>query len=98
VAEVRLAPRAELEYEEALIWYQARSVRAADGFEAAFAGAIAKIGLDPESYPLHDDEMRFVTLKRYPFSLIYRIKGEEVQIVAVAHHHRGPGYWGRLDG
>jgi plasmid stabilization system protein ParE len=96
VASVRLTPRAELEYEEALVWYQGRSPRAADGFEAAFAAALAKVAAAPQSYPLHDDELRFATLKRYPYSLIFRMKDEEVQVVAVAHHHRGPGYWSRL--
>jgi hypothetical protein len=48
VADVRLTPQAELEYEEALVWYQGRSPRAADGFEAAFAAAIAKIAAAPD--------------------------------------------------
>jgi len=34
VAELSFLPAAQADYEEALAWYQARSVRAADGFEA----------------------------------------------------------------
>jgi plasmid stabilization system protein ParE len=76
VADVGLTPHAELEYKEALAWYRGRSARAADGFEAALAAAIAKIAAAPDSYPLHDKELRFVTLKRYPFSLIYRTRAK----------------------
>jgi toxin ParE1/3/4 len=34
-----------------------------------------------------------VVLNRFPFALIYRIERDEVQILAVAHHSRRPGYW-----
>ena len=32
-------------------------------------------------------------LDRYPYSLIYRIVAEGVQVIAVAHSRRRPGYW-----
>jgi toxin ParE1/3/4 len=36
---------------------------------------------------------RLMPLRRFPFSLLYRIEGDEVRISAVAHHSRRPGYW-----
>jgi hypothetical protein len=30
---------------------------------------------------------------RYPFSLVYILRGDDVEIVAVAHGRRRPGYW-----
>lgn len=35
---------------------------------------------------------RFV-LPRFPFSLIYSLEGDEILIVAVAHHRRRPVFW-----
>lgn len=32
-------------------------------------------------------------LRRFPYSIIYLIAEEELQILAVAHHKRRPGYW-----
>jgi hypothetical protein len=32
-------------------------------------------------------------IERYPFGIIYRIVGDEIQIVALAHTSRKPGYW-----
>jgi plasmid stabilization system protein ParE len=94
VAEVRIGEEAEAEYTEALAWYQARSGRAADGFEAAFAEALERIGQSPEQCPPCDEEgYRFTMLARYPYSLIYREVGGIVQVVALAHARRRPGYW-----
>jgi len=37
-------------------------------------------------------------MKRYPFVVVYRLAAERIEIMAVAHGRRKPGYWkGRLD-
>ncbi len=93
MAEVRLTPPAYFEFVEALAWYEARSEKAAKRFVAAFDTAMARASENPESYPLCDDQHRFVKLRRYPYTLIYRVRGNDVQVIAVAHAHRAPGYW-----
>jgi len=32
-------------------------------------------------------------LTRFPYRLIYRVRDEDVYIVAIAHTSRRPGYW-----
>lgn len=89
-----IAAAAEEEYTESLKWYAERSLRAADGFEAAFEQALESIAAHPERYPLCDDRHRFFLLKRYPFQIIYRRTSEDRWlVVAVAHTSRRPGYW-----
>jgi plasmid stabilization system protein ParE len=90
---VSLHAAAEAEYEAALAWYLERSPRAADGFEAAVERALASVTAAPELDPLCGDRHRFCLLRRYPYSLIYRLEGNEVCDVAVAHSRRSPGYW-----
>ena len=36
---------------------------------------------------------RMLPLHKFPYSLIYRLQGDVVRIIAVAHHSRRPGYW-----
>lgn len=36
---------------------------------------------------------RRLPVHRYPYSIIYRIEGEHLRVLAVAHHNRRPGYW-----
>lgn len=93
MADVSIHSDAEAEYEAALAWYLARSARAADGFEAAFERALESIVANPQLYPLYDDRHRFCLLRRYPYSIIYRVDGDQIRVVAVAHSRRLPGYW-----
>ncbi|MES2048689.1 MAG: type II toxin-antitoxin system RelE/ParE family toxin [Pseudomonadota bacterium] len=38
---------------------------------------------------------RMHVLKRFPYSLIYKLSEEEILIVAIAHQSRRPGYWSK---
>jgi plasmid stabilization system protein ParE len=93
VADIFIHSDAEAEYEAALAWYLARSDRAAAGYEEAFERALASIAANPLLHPLYDDRHRFCLLRRYPYSIIYRLDGDQVRVLAVAHSRRLPGYW-----
>ena len=93
MAEVTIHPVAEVEYEHALAWYLDRSSRAAERFEAAVGEAIEAIRSHPTIFPMCDDIHRFVLLKRYPYSLIYRFDGIAAHVIAVAHAKRRPADW-----
>lgn len=93
MAEVTLNGFAESEYEAALARYLARSPQAAAGFAAAMEQAVDFLTRFPEAHPVCDDRHRRCALGRYPYGLIYRIIGDQVLVVAVAHDRQAPGYW-----
>ena len=92
-AEVRLDPAAEQEARAAFVWYLERNAAVADAFEAEFTHAISAVASDPERWPRLTAKTRRYVFPRYPFSLIYTASGNVVDILAVAHHRRKPGYW-----
>jgi hypothetical protein len=55
--------------------------------------AVLRISEAPERWPKYDSLMRRFLLARFPFSVIYRIAEQVVEVIAVAHHKRAPGYW-----
>lgn len=93
MAEVNFLPGASSDYDEAFNWYFSRSESAAEGFEEAVELAITEIVKAPDRWPLCDNRHRQHLLKRYPYSLAYRLAGDTVLIVAVAHARRQFGYW-----
>jgi len=91
----------ELEYldeavgdaEGAARWYAERSPTAAIRFSAEPDAAEAAIIDRPEAWPTVGDGNRHYLLRRFPFSVVYRLEPSRVIIVAVAHARRRPNYW-----
>lgn len=76
-----------------MAWYAQRSLRAADGLWRKVTHARGLIS----AYPLSNSQIgalarRFV-LHGYPYDLVYSVDGENILIVAYAHHKRRPAYW-----
>ncbi|MDA1054528.1 MAG: type II toxin-antitoxin system RelE/ParE family toxin [Planctomycetota bacterium] len=87
-------PVAEAEAEPAVDWYVERSVQAAEGFLDELDVALQKVSDAPDLWARYLHGTRRYLLKRYPFIVVYRGKSADVvQIVAIAHGHRRPGYW-----
>jgi plasmid stabilization system protein ParE len=94
VADVRFHPEAQDEYQVSLAWYQARSPQAADRFEAEVERVLGLIAANPAGFPRYDEGSRFAMLRRFPFSVVYQAEPDgRVEVVAVAHARRRPGYW-----
>ncbi|MDR2197203.1 MAG: type II toxin-antitoxin system RelE/ParE family toxin [Coriobacteriales bacterium] len=89
---IRFHPRAKEEYEEALSYYQERSEDAALRFEASINTCLLRIADDPERYFSHSG-IRCCRVIVFPYFIHYREGDSEIQIVAVAHQKRKPGYW-----
>ncbi len=85
-------PRALKEYTAALKWYKNRSKVAAENFVKEMETAIAVICGEPFRYRVNYQQFREVSLKKYPFYLIYSIEEAKyrVLIFSVYHHKRNP--------
>jgi toxin ParE1/3/4 len=55
--------------------------------------AVTRISEAPERYPVTRQGHRPFVLLEFPFDLVYQITELEIEIIAVAHHARRPGYW-----
>ena len=57
----------------------------------------ARIVENPLLYSKAVRDARKCNLHKFPYAIIYRVRGDTVTIVAFMHLHRKPGYWrGRL--
>ncbi|MGC4234525.1 MAG: type II toxin-antitoxin system RelE/ParE family toxin [Niabella sp.] len=85
-------PIAAVEYEEAFMWYEERSAAAADGFIIAVQNAISAACDNPKRYRNTHKNLRELSLKKYPFNLIYYIDDKKhiIVIISIYHHKRSP--------
>jgi plasmid stabilization system protein ParE len=92
-ATVRFHPAAAQEAESAYDWYADRDLSAAHAFREELQHAVDVVADNPLTWPRHGRGARRYVFPRFPFSLVYRMRGDEVEVLAVAHGRRRPGYW-----
>jgi plasmid stabilization system protein ParE len=90
---VEFHPEALAEAEAAVAWYRERSFRAAEAFTDELTKAVATISEAPQRWPIFETGCRRFPLRRFPYLVIYREKPLSIEVLAVAHGRRRPGYW-----
>ncbi len=89
----RLHPSADQEAIEAAQWIKEDDPYQAALFVEALENAILRACKQPEIYPCFDGEFRKVRAGKFTYAVVFRLKNGEIQILAVMHLHREPGYW-----
>jgi plasmid stabilization system protein ParE len=90
---VSFRPEARLDILEAREWYESRAAGLGSEFARAVDAAAAGILRFPASHPHVHGDVRKAVLRRFPFSLLYVAKGEEITVLACFHHRRDPKTW-----
>ncbi len=92
---VELHPEAIREARVARQWYEDRSPVAGAAFLSELDYAIGQVTDDPDRHAGYLQGTQRYLLKRFPYLVVYRVTAKRIQVVAVAHGHRKPGYWRR---
>lgn len=59
----------------------------------AVRDTVRRIQEFPLLYPALEDDIRRCRVHRFPYGVVYRAKPERIEVLAVMHLHRQPGYW-----
>ena len=73
--------------------YESRSQELGVRFLDEFDVAISEIQASPRRWPAVEGDLRCHTMRRFPFGIYYRARGDELRILVVKHHSRHPDYW-----
>lgn len=88
-----LHPEAQQDRREAAEFYREQAgAPLSQAFLAEFEHSVGLLQYPRLGAIWRHGRRRLVT-RRSPFSVIYSIVGEQIRILAVAHHSRRPGYW-----
>ncbi len=90
---IEFHPAAVDEARAACEWYAERNPRIADAFLVELDAAMDAIAADPERFPEYTVGTRRYLLRRFPYMIVYRQTDTTIQVLAVAHARRRPGYW-----
>lgn len=94
----RFHEAAETEHLETVAFYESRQAGLGRKYLREFEAALSRIAEAPLRFRLErQPNIRRLSLTRFPTKIIFRYLEGSVQILAVSHKRRRPGYWaGRL--
>jgi plasmid stabilization system protein ParE len=91
-----LHPEAKKDLRAAAIFYSERGGSAlAQVFLRNFEDAMELLQRHPRLGCLWRGRSRRIAIRHFPYSVIYDIVDTNLRVLAVAHHHRRPGYWSK---
>lgn len=76
-----LTTHAQNDYEQSLLWYSERSIDAAKKFVLAIDSSFQRIGDNPYRWRNKYKNFYEINLRKYPFTIIYRIEEEKSLLV-----------------
>jgi hypothetical protein len=95
VHRLRFHPHVATDLAEAIAWYDERSRGLGNRFRAAVNACFDDVALAPESFAraFSDSDMRFVRVRRFPYLVLYRLRGRTVEVLGVFHGASDPEKW-----
>lgn len=88
-------PDADRELEQAQTWYEERVAGLGRMFFSEIESAIHTIQNSPDTWPKYMAGTQRFLVHRFPFAIVYRSDDQMIQVIAVMHLKRRPGYWAR---
>ncbi|WP_204102853.1 MULTISPECIES: type II toxin-antitoxin system RelE/ParE family toxin [Spirulina sp. CCY15215] len=86
-------PEVREELNEAYHWYESQKQGLGDDFLDCVDEILDRICLMPESYAVVYRDVRRATVKRFPYTIYYRIISSRVIVTAIFHGRRDPKSW-----
>jgi toxin ParE1/3/4 len=93
VKQPQFHPKARTEFERSALFYAGKFPGLGLEFASEVQAAVEFIFSHPEAGAPVSEGFRRMVVRRFPYSVIYRSKNEQIYIIAVAHQRRHPNYW-----
>jgi toxin ParE1/3/4 len=93
-----LSEAALAEHLEHVAWYEEQRRGLGTRYLAAFDAAMREVCENPERFRVElPPGIRRHQIPGFPYNVLYRQVGADIEVLVVAPHRRRPGYWlGRL--
>ena len=88
-----LRPEAHADLEEALQWYEQRSIGLGYEYLRVVRAALAGVERAPDAAPVILDDIRRVGVRRFPYYIYYVARVSDTSVIAVLHGRRDPRRW-----
>lgn len=91
--ELVFARLAQAEMVEAKRYYERQQRGLGGEFVHEAVLSAKRIREQPFAWQVEIEPVRRFVFKRFPYKMLYAVRGARVVVLAVAHQHRDPEYW-----
>ncbi len=90
---LRWHEKARAEADAAAAFYSDKQPGLAQRFLDDLEETLHRIQRRPRAYRQVEGEIRKCRVAHFPYGIIYRVRSEAIEIIAVMHLRQFPGYW-----
>ena len=90
---VVLRPEARAEFDDAFDWYEQQRPGLGVDFVGQVQEVLDRISATPELYAQIFQDVRRAVVRRFPYSVLYKVEPQQVVVLAVFHSRRDPKIW-----
>jgi toxin ParE1/3/4 len=90
---LEVTPEADADIDDATLWYFEEDPDLAIRFSIELERVFDQILDNPRAWAEIEPDIRKALLRKFPYTVIYRLRSDCVQVVTVTHQHRAPGHW-----
>ena len=84
---------ASTELDDAIDWYEKKSSGLGSRFNDAVEALLNQIANQPNLYPVAIDDVRQAIVKKFPYTVIFRVFPDAILVIAIIHTSRDPAIW-----
>lgn len=95
---LRWQGEARAEADAAAAFYNDKQPGLAQRFLDDLEDTLHRIQRHPSAYRQVEGELRKCRVTHFPYGVIYRVQSDFIEIIAVMHLRRSPGYWRKRTG
>lgn len=92
---LRLRSAALEDMAAAVAWYGEQTEALSDDCIGEFEACVARVGRGPDRYPVVLRGVRRALMRKFPYSVYFRVEADVIVVFAVYHQRRDPAVLGR---
>jgi toxin ParE1/3/4 len=93
VKSIIIHPEARAELKAAAAYYEGKRKGLGREFREDVDDALARIAGNPKVFLVVEKIYRRCLLQRFPYTMFFQEHDDVIEVLAVAHQRRQPGYW-----
>lgn len=91
--ELLFSALAHQEMTEATRYYEQQQRGLGTSFQQEATAVARRILAQPLAWQVEVEPIRRILFNRFPYKMLYAVRGTRIVVLAVAHLHRNPDYW-----